>query len=129
MNTDRTDQLKAYVEGLMDDLVFDRIQAGRSTPLEITSKALQVLDFGTDDGSAYGTYQIVVNGRHVIQLKASGTYEGFEDCWDWSSDSHYTKPVTFDELQDCEYEVIKVTDTEKAIDSVGDQELNSRIGK
>lgn len=127
---DWTDELEAYVRGLIDDLIFDHIQDGRSAPLEIKTTELRVIDCGTDDGCAYGTYEISVNGgQYLIRLEASGAFAGEQDCWDWGRDSHYTKTVTFDELQDCEYNVIKVIDGEKEVGKVGDSELNLREDK
>jgi hypothetical protein len=67
------------------------------------------LEADTDDGAVYGVYDILAhNGATPIKLRveASAVFAGEKDCWSWSSESHYTKPVEFDELEDFEMQVV-----------------------
>lgn len=127
MSGDRTDQLEAMVRDNMDDIIHDHVNYDRPVKIAIKTKELRVLECGTDDGCAYGTYEIVVNGGQIlIRLEANGTYEGFIDKWDYAGDTHYTQTVAFDGLEDYEHHVIKVIeDGEREIDKTVEQEIDS----
>lgn len=118
MNGDRVDELRALVADSMDDIIFDHVNYDRPVKIEIKTKELETLDAGIDDGAVYGTYRIVVNGgAFIITLGASGWFQSFQDCWDAASESHYTKDIICDELQDFETHVIKfIEDNGQALD-------------
>ena len=99
--TDWEDELLGLVEGLASDIMHDELNGYTG------SLSIEEVESGTDDGAAYGTYRIKANG-YVITVEASAWFQGEQDCYDWSGESHYTKSVTADELQDLEYEVKKV---------------------
>lgn len=125
--SDHTDNLAELVNDAARDIVYDHVNYDRPAKTEIKSVEVYEVDSGTDDGVAFGTYRILVNGgQFVIELEASAAFAGFEDHWDWASESHYTTDVEFAELQDFEYKIIKfVEDSEQALDKMVDADVNS----
>lgn len=104
--SDHSEELLALVEDAADDIIFDHVNYDRPRQVEIKSKEVQCWESGEDDGSVYGKFRIDVNGgKFIIELEASAVFQGFQDCWDWGTESHYTKDVYFDELQDFEYKI------------------------
>lgn len=99
--SDHTDELLALVRDNVRDILADHLPKD-------TAKVWQIhmVDGGDDDGATYGTFRIVVNsGQFYVDVEASAVFQSFTDCWDSSSESHYTRDVYFDELQDYEHEV------------------------
>lgn len=127
MNSDYTDELTALVTSAVDDIIHDHVNYDRPVKTEIKTKELEVLEVGTDDGTAYGGYRIIVNGgQFIIDLDASGYFSGFTDCWDNASESHYTRDVHFDELQEFEYHVTNFREfNDAAIDNAVDNQIES----
>lgn len=125
--SDYTDALTALVEDAVDDIIFDNVNYDRPVKTEIKTKELQEVETGTDDGCAYGVYRVVVNGgQFIIELTASGTYMGFTDCWDWGGDTHYTKDVYYDGLEDFHYEIKSFKeDSGWALDKAVELDVNS----
>lgn len=96
------DELTGILDDCVQDIVADRIENFKEAKL----KEIKV---GTDDGTAYGDYEIIIDGgKTIIALRASATYGGFEDCWSWATESHYTRDFILDELQDFEYEITSI---------------------
>lgn len=103
--SDHTDELLVFVRDCADDILYDNLPKGTA----VRSKDIQFIEGGDNDSTTYGRFRIVVNdGEFYIDIEADGVFKGFQDCFDWSGDSHYTKDVYFDELQDFQYEVKRV---------------------
>jgi len=99
--TDWEDELAELVTETAEDIAFDYVNEYKG-PVEVRE-----VDSGTDDGMVYGTYDLYVKG-YVITVKAQAVFEGFQDCWDYSSESHYTKPVYFESLEDFSFDIERV---------------------
>lgn len=125
--SDNTDRLYALVEDAARDIVFDHVNYDTPTKTEIQDITVHEREADEDDGTVFGTYRISVNGeRFVIELEASARYAGFTDCWNWSSEAHYTRDVYFDELEDFEYKVLKFVEiNQAAIDKAIDADIES----
>lgn len=107
------DKLTALVEDAMSDIVSDTLEG-----IEVKTKKLLTMETGTDDSVAYGNYEIAVNNKYSIFLRASAFFRSSMDHWDWASESHYTTNYDYEELQDFEYEIEKIITLEKKIDEI-----------
>ena len=105
--SDHTDELLTLVKDSASDILSDHLPNGTI----VKGTDVQLVDGGDDDGATYGTFRIVVNdGQFYVDIEANAVFQSVQDCWDSSSESHFTKDVYFDELQDFEYEVKRVVE-------------------
>jgi len=105
--------------GIVEDFVTDIIQNILGDGYDEINAKLKAIKTGTDDGTAYGDYEIIVaDGKFVIALSATAIYGGFEDCFSWSNESHYTRDVTYEELQDFDYEIKSIKRFDEALDKM-----------
>lgn len=125
----RTDELYALVTNAIDGIVSDHmIDHDRPKP-SIRSREIHEREAGIDDGTVYGTYEAVINGgQFTVELEASARYGGFEDCWSWASESHYTRDVEFEELEDFECKIIKFVESgiDPDLDKMVDADIESK---
>jgi hypothetical protein len=116
-----TDRLYSLVVESIDDILAEHANGYKSRFTE-----LEEIEGGIDDGSVYGNFRLYVDhGLYVIDIEAAANFQGEQDCYDWSRESHYTKSVGYDELEDFWYEVTKVIKTEKDIDHMIDQDIET----
>jgi hypothetical protein len=109
-----TDRLYSLVVDNIDDIVYDHLNKFKYKTVELHED-----ESDTDDGCVFGLYKLFVdNGKYVITIKASARFEGEQDCYDWSRESHYTKSVGYDDLEDYEHEIVSVVETDINIDKV-----------
>ena len=125
--SDHGDELTALVRDSISDIIYDHVNYDTPVKTEIESKDLQVIGIDEDDGVVAGDYRLIVNGgQFVFELTADAVFQGFTDCWDNSSESHFTKDVYYDELQDFHCSVTKFTmDTRYAGDAPGEIEVEN----
>jgi hypothetical protein len=124
---DHDEELFALVEAAADDIIYDHVNYDTPVKTEIRTKEIERLGEEEDDGVVFGDYRIIVNGgQFIIGLRASGVFRSFVDTWNWASESHSTRDVYFEELQDFQYEITDFTvDDGKALDKIVDGEIDS----
>lgn len=120
-------KLTKLVTGVIDDIIFDYVNRDTPVKTEIKTKALEVVEVGEDDGCVSGLYTIIVNGgQFTIDLIASARFKEETDCWDCGSESHYTREIFYDDLEDFSYtvEFLKI-DNGRALDKAIEADIKS----
>lgn len=117
--TDYDGILQNYVEGCAADIIHDECPPSfRGRPFKV-----EHISSDTDDGVAFGQYDIVIDGGIVSMLVNVSGYYSFEaDCWDWSTESHYTRTGYYEdgELDNLEMQVVRIL-------FAGDREIDKMI--
>jgi hypothetical protein len=106
-NTAVIDRLTELVGESASDIFVDFLDG-----VSVHSFSVREIKSDTDDGVAYGKFVINVNDVYAVHLIAQAVYGYESDCYNWSSDSHYTKKGYYEDLEDFGYQVTKVENTQ-----------------
>lgn len=102
-NTDRIDEVRAYVDENAEDMLNGWID---EPPIRDVHVEEVLTD--TDDGCAFGTFVLSgidkLDRTVTMKIDVSGRYAFEEDKWDWSRETHYTRPYEIEAIEEFEVE-------------------------